>query len=408
MRCGPVLRGRLGGTRYVYLLSPEANELVMAHDSWFSVGEPMKTIALVDGPTSVVVSDGPDHTRRRGILRPALAPRAIANYLDAIHLSAREALEAFPADTPVDSYPVFRTAIRRSTLRSLFGPAMAADADLLGKELQPLLDLVDLLPQAIEIHRRLGTPRWRRAQAARRRLDEHVARRIEEAAAHAPGEVDGFDMLDALVHGHDGSGFKLTHQEIRDQTITLVAAGFATTSAAMGWAVYTLARHPQWQKRAHDEARAFMAGSGDMDAIKQLTVLPAIVRETLRLYPSATILARRVERPFTIHGVDVHEGETVILSPYATHRDPRNHDRPTTFDPDRWADGPPAPGTYIPWGGGAHRCLGSRLAETELIIMLAHLVAAGPFRSFGRRPRASSFAAMRPSHARIVRSSETP
>lgn len=400
------MRGRLGGTRYVYLLSPEANELVFAHDDWFSVGEPMKAIALVDGPASVVVSDGPDHARRRGVLRPALAPRAVAGYLDAVHLSAREALESLPAGTPVDAFPIFRTAIRRATLRALFGPAMAADADLFGEELQPLLDLVDLLPQAIDVHCRLGTPRWRRAQAARGRLDDHVDRRINEAATADARPREGVDMLDVLIHGREGVGPGLTHQEIRDQAITLVAAGFATTSAAMGWAVHCLARHPQWQERARPEAEALVTGPGDMDAVRALTVLPAIVRETLRLYPPATISARRVERPFTVHGVNVHVGETVIFSPYVTHRDPRNHQRPTAFDPDRWSDERPSPGTYIPWGGGAHRCLGSHLAETELAVMLAHLVATGPFRPAGRRPRATSFAAMRPSHASIVRSTK--
>lgn len=398
------MRARLGGARYVYLLSPEANELVFAHDDWFSINEPMKAIALVDGPTSVVVSDGPDHARRRDILRPALAPRAVSGYLDAVHLSAREALSALPTDTPVDAYPVFRTAIRRSTLRALFGPAMAADADLFGDELQPLLDLVDLLPQMIDVHRRLNTPRWRRAQDARQRLNDHVDGRIREAVTADAHSRDGVDMLEVLIHGRDGTGSGLTHQEIRDQAITLVAAGFATTSAAMGWAVYSLARHPQWQERARAEAEDLITGPSDMDAVRALTVLPAVVRETLRLYPPATISARRVEQSFTVHGVHIHEGQTIIMSPYATHRDPRNHDRANAFDPDRWAVDRPAPGTYIPWGGGAHRCLGSHLAETELAIMLAHLVAAGPFEPAGRRPRASSFAAMRPSHATIKRS----
>lgn len=72
---GPVFRGRLGGTRYVYLIGPEAHALIFGHDEWFSAYEAMKVLIPVDGPTSVVVSDGADHVRRRGIMR-RLSPRA--------------------------------------------------------------------------------------------------------------------------------------------------------------------------------------------------------------------------------------------------------------------------------------------------------------------------------------------
>lgn len=397
----PAVRPRLGGPPSVYLLGPDANALIFGNDEWFSTYEAMKGLIPVDGPTSVVVSDGPDHARRRGLICPALAPRSVAGYLDAMALSAREAVAGLPVGVPVDAYPVFRAAIRRSTLRSLFGD-LARDAEELGALLQPLLDLIDRLPQTVELHRRFRTPTWRRSVAARATLDAYIYDRIDAVAANPASAGEG--ILDLLVNGRDGSGSGLTREEIRDQAVTLIAAGYETTSAAMGWAVYALAHEPQWQERARAEARAVASGV-DARELAGLTVLPALINESLRLYPPAAISARCAERSFGFGDVLGERGDLVIYSPYLTHRS-EAFERADEFDPARWIGAPrPAPEVFLPFGGGAHRCIGSHLATTELTIMLAHLIAAGPFEASGPRPRASSFAAMRPSHATIVRAS---
>lgn len=397
-RRGPVVRTRIGTTRYAWLLSPEGNDLVFAHDDWFAVGTAMKLLTYVDGPTSVIASDGPDHRRRRELLRPALAPRTIENYLEAMRESAAEALAELPRGEAVDVYPVFRSAIRRANLRALFGPTMAADADRLGDLLQPLLDFIEQLPQAVETHRVLRTPRWRRVQAARAELDCVIDARIDESEAGR-----GHGILDVLVHGRDGAGSGLSRQEIRDQAVTLVAAGYETTSAAMGWAVYALAHHPRWQEKARAEAVELLAGPLTRARLDALIVLPAVLKETLRLYPPVTMSARTATQDLDILGTHVREGDWVMFSAYAAHRDPANFERPLDFDPSRWIDGPaPRSGTYLPWGGGAHRCAGSHMATAELTVMLAHLLAAGPFEPDGPKPRATAFASMRPTAARVV------
>lgn len=196
---------------------------------------------------------------------------------------------------------------------------------------------------------------------------------------------------------------------MRDQAVTLMAAGYETTSAAMGWAVHSLARCPEWQERARSEAAAVVADPASATGRGSLEVLPAIVQETLRLHPPAAVTARTVEQDFQVHGRQVRAGDMVILSPYVVQRDRRNFPDPTRFDPSRWLTGEaPEPGSHVPFGGGAHRCLGSHMATTELVVMLAHLVAAGPFRRAGGNPRAQAFAAMRPSHARIIRETGQP
>lgn len=93
----------------------------------------------------------------------------------------------------------------------------------------------------------------------------------------------------------------------------------------------------------------------------------------------------------------------MIISPYATHRMPEVYHRPEEFRPERWFDGPtPGRGEFITFGGGAHRCLGHHMATTELTVMLATLLARGPFRVTQPRVRAVGIASMRPRDGMLI------
>ncbi|XSS47272.1 cytochrome P450 [Propionibacteriaceae bacterium Y2011] len=390
----------MGTQRLVYLLGPEANALIFKHDEWFRAREAFAALEIVDGPTSVVLSDGEDHVRRRGLIRPAVAPRRIDGYLSTMAGAADEALERIRPGEAFDAYAVLRSAIRRSTLRILFAGSMAHHADDLGDLLQPLLDLSDKLPPVLSWHRRLRTPAWRRAMAARTALDAFVGREIARARATAPSEQDdrAGAMLPLLVHGRDGRGSGLDDQEVRDQVVTMIAAGYETTGAAMGWIVYLLGLHPQWQARARDEVASVLGERApDPAGLAQLSLLRAIVSEALRLYPPAMISARYAVEGFEHRGERVRPGDLVIFSPYATHRDPGVYREPLRFDPSRWLDEPaPASSEFIPFGGGKHRCLGSGLATAELTVFLARLLRHGPFRLNRPPTSARGFSAVRP------------
>ena len=384
----------------IYLLGPEANALVFAHDEWFRVREAFAALEIVDGPTSVVLSDGPDHARRRGLVRPSVAPRRIDGYVASMVASADEALEEVVPGETFDAYALMRRAIRRSTLRALFGADLGERADQIGDTLQPLLDMADHLPQTIDWLRRLRTPTWRRAVAARREIDDVTFAAIARERARPAGHDDDGSgpVLPMLVHGRDGAGSGLTDQEVRDQAVTMIAAGYETTSAAMGWIIHLLGRHPEWQERARGEVTDVLEGRApEAHDLLGLPLLKAVVDETLRLYPPAMISARHVTTGFVHDGRSVVPGYLVIFSPYVTHRDPGLYDDPSSFRPDRWLHGGRRPPQeYLPFGGGQHRCIGSHLATTELTVMLARLLGHGSWALDRPATRARGFAAMRP------------
>lgn len=152
---------------YAYFFGPAANEFIFAHDHLFGWREAFKALIPVDGETALIVSDGADHTRRRALVRPGLHLRQVATYVDVMARTADEALASVVPGEPFDAYALFRAAIRRSTMRSLFGERVAQHEQEVGENLQPLFDLTDRL-QTIEVHQRLRTPLWRRAMAGPR------------------------------------------------------------------------------------------------------------------------------------------------------------------------------------------------------------------------------------------------
>lgn len=380
----------------VYLFGPAANEFVFAHDELFRWREAFKALIPVDGETALIVSDGADHARRRALVRPGLHHRQVASSVQIMGRSADEALTGTRRGEPFDAYALLRAAIRRSTMRSLFGMRVAAHEDQVGADLQPLFDLTDRL-QTMPLHERLRTPLWRKAMAARTRIDVFVADQIEQARRESPDEV-GAPMLAMLVHGRDGSGSGLSDTEIRDQMVSLIAAGYETTSAAMAWSIYGLGGRPDLLAQAREQVLS-MCGHDlpTADQLGELTLVSAVVTEALRLWPPAVISARWVATPTSYAGRRIPAGALLCFSPYVTHRDSRIYDRAAEFRPERWLDRPKRPaGEFLPFGGGAHRCIGSTMATTELTVMLARLLARAPYDLVPTRVRPTSMAAMRP------------
>src|SRR5690606_28814529 len=119
-------------------------------------------------------------------------------------------------------------------------------------------------------------------------------------------------------------GSPLSSAELRDELMTLLAAGHETTATALSWAFHHLARHPHVQERVHAELDR-VVGSGPVDPAgsSALVYLDAVVKETLRLMPVIAGIGRFLDRPMTIAGWDLPAGTMVGPSIYLTHRNPK-------------------------------------------------------------------------------------
>ncbi len=405
---GPVIDSGVGRHGYTYLLGPEANKFVFANADAFSWAQTFESLAIVDGPTALIVSDGDDHRRRRSVVAPGLRHRQIQDYVETMVSNIDTVIDGWRPGQRLDIYRQCRSAVRRSTAESLFGSRLAMQSDFLGEQLQPLLDLTHQLPQVVALRQRLNSPGWRRAMAARKRLNDFIDAQIADART-APRPDD--HMMTMLIDGRGEEGYALSNNEIRDSIISLITAGYETTSGALAWAIYTLLTLPGAWDKAADEVRRVLGdepphtwSGADLEA---LTYLNGVVHETLRLYSPGVISARRVMRDLSFDGHRIRAGRLLIFSAYVTHRLPELWPDPREFRPARWDPGSadyrkPAPHEFIPFSGGLHRCIGAVMATTEMTVMLARLVARTKLRLPAQRIRAANLAALSPKPGLVV------
>lgn len=385
-RRGSVVKTRLGPIRYTYLLGPEANQFVFANSGLFRWREVMDFLVPVIGETALLTSDGELHKRRRRLVQPAFHHRQIAGYVDTFRRNTDLVIDSWQPGTVVDAYADFRRAIRRSTIELLFGERLAADEEYLGDQLQLVLDLIDLLPVQRMVQERFGLPTWRRALAAKAEVDARVYEEIAYRRAH-PDEV-GADVLSGLVDAVDEDGGRLSDLEIRDQVISLIAAGYETTSAAMGWLVHELVNAPELWQRAK--------GAPYNDPL-----VANLVSETLRLHPPAVLSGRYVATEFEFAGERIPVGTQLIISPFVTHRLAEIWPEPKRFDPDRWdPERPgyhkPTPAEFLPFAAGPHRCIGATFATVELQVILSRLLERVTLSPVQQRIEPIGYGAMRP------------
>lgn len=179
------------------------------------------------------------------------------------------------------------------------------------------------------------------------------------------------------------TGETLSRSDAVAEVAGMLIAGFATVSAALTWAVFSVATRPDLQDALAAEAADSTVLHGTdgspsyADLLADLPLATRVWRETLRLYPTLPVFGRTATEPVTLSGYDLEPGSTVLVSPFVTHRDPAFWDRPTSFDPDRFRGERPAERpefAYYPFSAGPHGCLGRRVATGEAVVSLATLV----------------------------------
>jgi cytochrome P450 len=199
----------------------------------------------------------------------------------------------------------------------------------------------------------------------------------------------GADLLDLLLSAVDNQGEPFTDQEIKDQTITFVLAGHETTSNLMAWAMYELMINPSVYKACQDEVDRILPNDTipTSEHLNDLSIIEAVLQETLRLYPPAPFFVRQCINEQTIgsatdHPLYIPVGTTVLINTYAIHRRAEYWPRPNEFDYTRWLRDPVTglkpklahPFCYLPFAAGPRNCIGQNFALLEAKVMLSMLI----------------------------------
>lgn len=327
----------------------------------------------------VVVAKGADWRRKRSLVQPSVRPRQVRSYAATMADCAIALADRWSDGQRIDVKKEMAALTQLIAVRTIFGVDTAADAEAIGSAMDIAQQEIGaefsgigaLLPDWVPTP---GRARIKRATAV---IDAEVARVV---ARHRDGDTERPDLLSRLLAAQDETGAHLSDQEIRDETVTLYIGGHETTSSTLVWAWHLLSRNPTAREALTAELdRVLGDHEPGFDDYAQLTYTQAVVKETLRLYPTIWLLTGIAKEGATLGGMAIPPGTRVWSSQWATHRDARWFTDPEEFRPERWA---PAEGTeaeeipeyaWFPFGGGPRVCLGTRFAMVEAVLVLAVL-----------------------------------
>jgi hypothetical protein len=369
---GPVFELGAGPMRMAVVGDPRAlRDVFMTTPEAYRWGHKFNVLGFFVGPGSMIVSDGPDHKRRRGSVQRAFSRRRLNGWipmmLERTDL-AFDRLAARAGPAPVDVYPIGRRLVLDMVVHALFGARLADRVDE--------FDALFTRPQAYLESPALKQfphpfPHTKRAHVRedREALDAIIDGAIAEIRRAPNDEPE--DVLEALVQ--DAT---LSDAEIRDQVVTLIGAGYDSTSSSFAWILWCAGLHPEVWEAVRAEADRVLIDTPDNATLTSLEYANRVMRETLRLHPAGVISPREAARDVDAGDYTIRKGTLILWSPYLTGRDPNAWPDPLRFDPDRWV----APSdeqkeladqAWAPFGGGARNCIGFALAQMELTIMLA-------------------------------------
>ncbi|MGN6161997.1 MAG: cytochrome P450 [Marmoricola sp.] len=210
-------------------------------------------------------------------------------------------------------------------------------------------------------------------RAAQANLYDVVDRIIEER--RASGERSD-DLISLLLDARDGEE-RLSNDEVRDQILIFLLAGHETTSSALTFALHLIGRHPDIQQRIRDEVKAVIGDDRPTpaDLHSGLPYTTAVLKEAMRMYPSAPFVGRRLLESCEVGGYEIPAGADAAVSIWSVHHDPELWPDPDTFTPGRFLDGDPANRyAWMPFGAGPRACIGQHFSMLESVAALALLV----------------------------------
>lgn len=373
-RYGDVIRLRLYPGRTVVQLADldDIKTVFSGPVSTFHAGEGNMILKPVMGEHSVLLTDEDAHLRARKLLMPAFNGAALRGYRDMVTELTVAEVERWPAGVPFRSHDRMQALTLEIILRVVFGVAAGPRLDELRALLKDIVDVgaLDIMGWHKPELQRVGP--WRRNAARQQRADELIYAEIAERRL-AEDLDNRTDVLSRLL-SVPVDGDQLTDPELRDQLVTLLLAGHETTATALAWSFHELSRD-----HAQLAAAIQAADAGDEK------YLEAVTKEAMRLHPVISEVARRLTQDVELGGYRIPAGFTVMPSIGLVHHDSAHHPDPLAFRPSRFLEGGPATGTWLPFGGGARRCLGAGFSLMEAGIVLREVLTR--FRLAPDRPR---------------------
>jgi cytochrome P450 family 135 len=370
-RFGPVFTLRLGPDRNTVVVGEiEAARRVLTGDpEVFRAGDANGILRPVVGPNSLLVLDGAEHMSHRRIMLPGFGPEHGSAFAERVAEVASRRVERWRPGQTLRLQEEMEAISFEVILQVAFGVDLTERGERFRRLIPEMMHRCSspftLLPYFR--HELGGVTPYAGLQKVLGELDALFADAIVERQASAI--EDASDCLSLLCAATDESGTPLTNRQIRDELLTMIMAGYETTTSALAWTFERLLRSPEVMDRLQDD----LASGSDQ-------YLDAVVKEVLRLRPVVPVLARKVREDVELSGYRIPSRSVLMVSIFLLHRDPDLHPEPDEFKPERFLSGGNGE-PFLAFGGGVRRCLGASFAQVEMKVVIKAILEAATLRA---------------------------
>jgi len=378
-RYGAIMKYRIGYYSYIVLSDPAYIRTVLLEqkDNYSKQTLSNEESKYITGD-SLLTLHGDDWHKQRRRMQGAFRKKSVACYFDDMCQDIDSYIQRCQhnADRPINITHEMSSLTYSMVGKALFG----ADMQDSQHQIQESLDIaLNYIHSRIESLIRLPlwgyTPKQKNFKKAIRQFDVVVNKIIQNRNNSIESRDDLLQTLLMAVDEQDNS--TMSHQQLRNELITLLLAGHETTANLMTWCLFEIASQAKIQQQIYEEVKDIDFNNIEAAQLTELKYTFRVVQETLRLYPPVWLMERHTIKTASIGDYKIAKNTTIIISPWIMHRHPEYWRDPNDFNPDNFLpenfDKIPDY-VFIPFGKGPRMCIGMNFAIQEAIIILAKTI----------------------------------
>ena len=359
---------KVGPVNFIHVFSPSIVKHILQTNSinYGRSKENDAAKALIG--KGVAVLEGESWMRQRKLIQPLFHKQYIAEFSKNIVACTKELLSRWGGEQSgvLDLYAEMTSLSLHSICRTLFGTGIEKQLPEIDRLVSKLIGLSKSMQQVLTPTSANETSPVKDCNELLRKI---VADIISSKENSGSAELTLLNMLQQTEDADTKE--KMTEEQLIDETVTLLLSGHATTAGSLTFALHLLFSHSSVYENFFEEVKRLNGQPPTHEDLRKLPYTLQIINETLRLYPPLWNLTREALNDEEIEGLQVHAGNTILISPYVLHNSPRFWENPELFYPERF-NNPEliSKGVFFPFGKGPRMCIGSSFALMNLTISI--------------------------------------
>ena len=363
----------------VFLSNPQdIQQIITANFQQFDSGRANSIIQPLVGDNSLLLTDGTKHQRQRKLLTPAFHGQRMREYGELIVKITKKATENWQSGQQFKARDISQKITLQVILQAVFGLDEGENYQKLQPQLNDMTSLLNgpisssfLFLSILQQDWGAWSP-WGNFLRSRQRINDTLYAEI--TARRQNLDPHSTDILSLMLAARDEDGETMSDEELRDELITIVFAGYETTATMLAWMFYWIHLLPEVKSNLMEELQGLGDNPTPMEIV-QLPYLNALCAETLRIYPAAPIALPRIPTSSIEIGGNVYEAGTCLFPCiYLVHHREELYPDSQQFKPERFLNHKFANYEYFPFGGGSRTCIGMAFAQFEMKLVIATIL----------------------------------